>query len=63
MLFKSRKRAEAYWNVTPIGTDITMVDVADMNIYVCQYCGSTYVSDKKGFIPSCQCCGGKMVKE
>lgn len=31
--------------------------------YICNYCGTRYVTDENGFIPNCKNCGAKMDKE
>lgn len=31
--------------------------------YICNYCGTRYVTDKNGFIPNCKNCGAKMDKD
>lgn len=31
--------------------------------YICNYCGTRYVSDENGFIPNCHNCGARLDKE
>lgn len=31
--------------------------------YICNYCGTRYVTDENGFIPNCKNCGAKMDRE
>ena len=31
--------------------------------YICNYCGTRYVSDESGFIPNCHNCGARLDKE
>ena len=31
--------------------------------YICNYCGTRYVSDENGFIPNCKNCGARLDKE
>lgn len=31
--------------------------------YICNYCGTRFVTDENGFIPNCKNCGAKMDKD